>query len=201
MLLTVLLSMGIAAGCLLAGRILFHYFQLESYQFPGYFRTVRRNLLKCLLPGFLFMLLLGISAGLLSLLVPENGNKIAFCLAEIVILAAGGWFIGKRFSEKHAKKAFVLTPRVKRLYIVSFIVLTLMLCIIIRMTAGSAGRYASAILIVFPVLLPLWTALCGLLAWPVEKASNSLSPTRGKPDSPSRSRSRANASRRPVRIL
>ena len=31
MLLSVLLCMGIAAGCLLAGRILLHYFQLESY--------------------------------------------------------------------------------------------------------------------------------------------------------------------------
>ena len=149
MLLTVLLSMGIAAGCLLSGRILFHYFQLESYQFPGYFRTVRRNLLKSLLPGFLFMLLFGISAGLLSLVVQGKGNNAFFCVAEILILAAGGWFIGRQCSEKHAKKAFVLTARVKRLYIVSFIVLTLLLCLIIRMTTGSAGRYAAAILIVF----------------------------------------------------
>lgn len=174
MLLTVLLSMGIAAGCLLSGRILFHYFQLESYQFPGYFRTVRRNLLKSLLPGFLFMLLFGISAGLLSLVVQGKGNNAFFCVAEILILAAGGWFIGRQCSEKHAKKAFVLTARVKRLYIVSFIVLTLLLCLIIRMTTGSAGRYAAAILIVFPVLLPLWTALCGLLAWPVEKTISEM---------------------------
>ena len=48
---SVILCAGIAAGSLLAGRMLFHYFQLESYQFPGYFRTVRRKLLKALLPG------------------------------------------------------------------------------------------------------------------------------------------------------
>ena len=40
MILSVLLCAGIAAGCLLAGKILLHYFQLESYQFHGYFRTV-----------------------------------------------------------------------------------------------------------------------------------------------------------------
>ena len=174
MLLSVLLSMGIAAGCLLSGRILLHYFQLESYQFPGYFRTVRRNLLKSVLPGYIFMLLLGISLGLFSLMLPENGNMFLFSLAEAVILAAGGWAIGKRLSEKHAKKAFVLTPRVKRLYIISFIVLTLLVCVIVHMINGPAKRIGSAVLIVFPMLLPLWIALCGLLAWPVEKAISEM---------------------------
>ena len=28
-----------------------HYFQLESYQFPGYFRTLKRNWKHSLLPG------------------------------------------------------------------------------------------------------------------------------------------------------
>ena len=30
---TILLLFGISAGCILAGKILIHYFQLESYQF------------------------------------------------------------------------------------------------------------------------------------------------------------------------
>ena len=50
--------MSVVAGCLLSGKILLHYFQLESYQFPGYFRTLRRNLMKALLPGFCMALLL-----------------------------------------------------------------------------------------------------------------------------------------------
>ena len=57
----VLLYAGLAAGCLLAGRLLIHYFQLESYQFPGYFRTLKRNLPKALLPGLLTALLFAAS--------------------------------------------------------------------------------------------------------------------------------------------
>ena len=33
----------IGACCVLSGWRLLHYFQLESYQLPGYFRTVKRN--------------------------------------------------------------------------------------------------------------------------------------------------------------
>ena len=71
MLLSLILCMEITIGCLLAGKLLIHYFQLESYQFPGYFRTLRRNLLKSVLPGFCMTLLLVTSvllfAGLLGL--------------------------------------------------------------------------------------------------------------------------------------
>ena len=49
--LSILLIIGTVIGCLLAGKCLIHYFQLESYQFPGYFRTLRRNLLKAVLPA------------------------------------------------------------------------------------------------------------------------------------------------------
>ena len=38
--------LSVAASAVLAGRKLVHYFQLESYQFPGYFRTLSRNLLR-----------------------------------------------------------------------------------------------------------------------------------------------------------
>ena len=48
--------LGRAAGMVLASRLLLHYFQLESYQFQGYFRTVRRQWKKALLPGVLLAL-------------------------------------------------------------------------------------------------------------------------------------------------
>ena len=51
--LSLILILSLSAGCVLAGRILFHYFQLESYQHPGYFRTIRRNALKAFLPGLI----------------------------------------------------------------------------------------------------------------------------------------------------
>ena len=50
----VLLSLPcMTVGCLLAARTLIHWFQLESYQFPGYFRTLKRQGQKALLPGLL----------------------------------------------------------------------------------------------------------------------------------------------------
>ena len=170
MFLSVLLCMGIAAGCLLAGKILLHYFQLESYQFPGYFRTVRRNIFKSVLPGICMMILLAVSMQLISLGVSENSRPWYLYLAETVILVTGGYCIGKYCSEKKAKKAFVITPRVKRLYATSFIVLSLLLLMI----RGLKTQIAGALFLVFPALLPVLIALCGLLAWPLEKFISEL---------------------------
>ena len=166
--------MGIAAGCLLAGKILLHYFQLESYQFPGYFRTIRRNLLKSILPGICMTILLTVSLLLVSIFVTENSPPWYLYMAEIVIMIAGGCFIGKTFSEKQAKKAFVITPRVKRLYATSFIILTLMLILLTLLVRNIKARIACALILVFPALLPVTIALCGLLAWPLEKVISEL---------------------------
>ena len=176
MILSVLLCMGIAAGCLLAGKILFHYFQLESYQFPGYFRTVRRNLCKSVLPGFLMTVLLSVSLILITVVSPTEAVGWPYYTAEIILLIAGGYLIGKLLSEKKAKKAFVLTPRVKRLYTVSFLTMTVILTAAACGMAGSSpARHAFLIfLMLFPLFLPLWVALCGLLAWPIEKLISEL---------------------------
>ena len=64
----ILLFMALAAGCLLSGKILIHYFQLESYQFPGYFRTLRRNQAKAILPGALMTFLFTLSFLLLYMI-------------------------------------------------------------------------------------------------------------------------------------
>ena len=173
---SILLAMGIAAGCLLAGRILLHYFQLESYQFPGYFRTVKRNLLKSILPGVCMTVLLIVSVIILTSLFSGMNARLILITAETVIMIAGGFAIGKTFSEKKAKKPFVITSRVKRLYAVSMIVMTLILSIPLGIiNKGSTNlKTAEAFVLVFPALLPVWTALCGLLAWPVEKAISEM---------------------------
>ena len=172
MILSVLLSAAITAGCLLAGKILLHYFQLESYQFPGYFRTVRRNLIKAVLPGFcmtVFLAALLLIAKMLNR--REETYSILFCAGSLLLICAG-FIIGKRLSEKHAKKAFVFTPRVKRLYAVSMIVMTVLLSLSVIMTGVKPE--GNLFFYVFPLFLPLWIALCGLLAWPIEKAISEL---------------------------
>ena len=175
---SVLLCMAVSAGCLAAGRILLHYFQLESYQFPGYFRTLRRNALKAFLPGACMAVLLVASLTVLSLLMPKDGGASwVYLAAEILLLVGGGILIGKACAEKKAKKAFVLTPRVRRLYAVSLIVMALILLPAARalpQAAGQARTAAALFLMLFPLLLPFWIALCGLIAWPIEKGISEL---------------------------
>ena len=180
---TLLISAATAAGSLLAGRILLHYFQLESYQHPGYFRTVPRNLLKAilpgicmaaLLPGFCMCVLAAVLFNLAGMLFSDYRGHWVMCAAEAAVLVLGGWRIGKRCSDRRPKKAFVYTPRVKRLYAVSFIVMTLAAF----PAAGMNGRVLRAgtlvfePIIFFPLFLPLWIALCGLIAWPIRAAAS-----------------------------
>jgi len=169
----ILICLGTAGGCLLAARGLIHFFQLESYQFPGYFRTLRRNLPKAVLPG-LCMTLLGIAC----LCALNNIIFIPWLTAAIycAIVVSGGYAAGKFFSAKKAKKALVFTPRIKRLYAVSFIVMFLILFGMAQL-AGSGGvpnKFPAMLVLLFPVLLPLWIALCGLIAWPIEKGISEM---------------------------
>ena len=176
---TLILCLCLAAGCILAAGNLYHYFQLESYQFPGYFRTLKRKLLKALLPGICMTALLVAVLLLTALIVPEE-NVIAARLIAAVVLAAGGWGIGKLLKEKNPKKKFALTARVKRLYAVSLVVMTGLLaldvfCFIPAYGPDSIpGRIGMALIVLFPAFLPLWVALCGLLAWPIEKAISEM---------------------------
>lgn len=169
---SLLLSLGISAGCLLAARILIHYFQLESYQFPGYFRTIRRNLPKAVLPGLCMAVLLAAAVLLLRASGVQGIPGSALILAA---MTAGGFAAGKAFSEKKAKKALKFTPRIKRLYAVSLIVMAAILFFAAlplsgQSTADPGGkRIIAAFILLFPAFLPLWIALCGLLAWPIEK--------------------------------
>ena len=87
-------------------------------------------------------------------------------VAAVLLLplsAGAGLLIGRVFSPKRAKKKFVLTGRVKRLYAVLFLVMTL----ISALTAQAPWAVFPAL---WPLLLPLVVALAGLLAWPLEKA-------------------------------
>ena len=152
--------------CLFASRGLLHYFQLESYQFPGFFRTLKRNRIHSLLPGLcsaaasLFLLYF---FDLLALRDAAQWVAVAAMCALLPAACAFGYVIGRAFSEKHAKKKFVFTGRIKRLYVVFFLVMTLVswLC---------AQTPWAALPAMWPLALPLVVALSGLLAWPVEKA-------------------------------
>ncbi len=150
--------LGIAAGMVLSMRSLVHYFQLESYQFPGYFRTLERNLQRAMLPG----VLLAAWAGIMTLLCMVMGNGIVAKLLYMVLTAAAGFGIHRTLKDQKAKKPLHMTLRVKRLYAVAAVVFLLL-------SWGAAACFGAKWLWLVPVLLPLWTALAGLLAWPIEK--------------------------------
>ena len=116
-----LLCMSVVTGCLLAGTILLHYFQLESYQFPGYFRTLRRMGPRAWIPGAVmaagtFACFLMEKALLAA--VPHGAGSEAFFLYPGCALwaAALGWMLYRRAARQPEKKKLVFTPRIKRLY-------------------------------------------------------------------------------------
>ncbi|MBQ8312619.1 MAG: UDP-N-acetylmuramoyl-tripeptide--D-alanyl-D-alanine ligase [Clostridia bacterium] len=149
-----LYALAVAAACLLASRGLIHYFQLESYQFPGYFRTLKRNWKNALLPGLLLTVVL-LAVGFFLRNADSAVLRVLVTLCALLItLGAIGHF--DLLNVKKAKKPLVFTPRVKRLYAVAAVVYFL-ICWVLPFNWT------------FPLLLPLWVALAGLLAWPIEK--------------------------------
>lgn len=155
---------------LFAAKGLLHYFQLESYQFPGYFRTLQRNKAHAWLPGLCVTVACLLLFYLFDLLaVQQAGSAIAF-FAQVVILplaALAGWLIAKSLTVQKAKKAFVFTGRVKRLYAVFVLVMIGISCLL----AQSSLAIVPAL---WPLALPLVVALAGLLAWPIEKLISEL---------------------------
>ena len=152
-----------AAAAVLCARKLLHYFQLESYQFHGYFKTVGRQWKTALLPpcvaGLLFGLLCLAGKKLYAAAEPQTVWKL-LCIEGIVSAAilAIGFTLSAWMNRGKEKKPFVVTARVKRLY-AALILITLVLFLITP---------------VFMTLLFLVVALAGLVAMPVEKSINRM---------------------------
>ncbi len=156
-----LYALAVTAACVLASRGLIHYFQLESYQFPGYYRTLKRNWLRAVIPGAVL--------AVFGLLLRIIGGEIGFALSDVLLAVAYvalGFVLLEYARKQKAKKALVFTPRVKRLYAVAAVVFFL-LC-------WGCVSLSDWLLFLFPVLLPAWVALAGLLAWPIEKLISEL---------------------------
>ena len=150
-----LLEAAVLSGCCLAcGWRLMHYFQLESYQLPGYVRSLKRNAQRALLPCAAVS-----AAGALVMVIGLPGILSALAMAAISAL------VFLRAKKEKLKKPFVLTERVKRL---------------IAIHAASAFALAAVCLMALPpmiaLLLPAFEAvllaLAATLAAPVEKHIN-----------------------------
>ncbi|MEG1966059.1 MAG: UDP-N-acetylmuramoyl-tripeptide--D-alanyl-D-alanine ligase [Clostridia bacterium] len=151
---------------LFASHVLFHYFQLESYQFPGYFRTLLRNRVHSFFPGLCVTAACFALYYLFDLCILRSVPSWLFFIALFGLLplaALIGFGISVAFSEKKEKKKFAYTSRIKRLYVISFLTMTL-ISYLFSLTP------IAILPALWPLLLPFVIALSGLLAWPVEKA-------------------------------
>lgn len=176
--LSFLCTLGLIAGCVLASRGLIHYFQLESYQFPGYWRTLKRNWRGALAPGLLMTaawLLTSAAASLINETCMNGEPAPILFIAWGLLLAGAGWAVRSLTMVRNAKKALNFTPRIKRLYTVCFLVFLGVWVLLEALGGITVLRRPSMYLrLLFPMFLPLLTALGGLLAWPVEKLISEL---------------------------
>ncbi|MFH1879501.1 MAG: Mur ligase family protein, partial [Bacillota bacterium] len=151
---------------LFAARGIVHLFQLESYQFPGYFRSVKRNPVQAWSPGVyaaaVSLVLLAAFRWLYEVL-PSLALRVAVPAAFLTLACLAGHWIARLVTVKNPKKPFVYTARIKRLYGISMIVLCAF--------AYLAGTFGNVIVAsVWPVLLPVLLAVCGFVAYGPEKA-------------------------------
>lgn len=151
-------ALGCLGAVLMSSRTLLHDFQLESYQYHGYFRTVLRNPQQTIFPGAVLTI---VACGV-GCFVRSGAMALVWA---VVVLALGAAMLVMQKRIK-MKKPLVFTPRVKRLCVV----MTMLDALIIGLLAGLVpGPWYLLVLSCFPLFLPLWIALAGLLAWPMEK--------------------------------
>ena len=178
-----LTAIGSAAGMTLAARLLLHYFQLESYQFYGYFRTLGRQWKKALLPGLL-LAVVSLAAMLGLSLLFANADLQGLVNLLMGLTAAGvGYLLHRRAVRTPQKKKFVLTARMKRLYILLAAVSLLMMLVPFLLGGAGAVNHAAipgkvilamAFYLLPMALLPCVVALAALLALPIEKTINRM---------------------------
>ena len=147
-----------AAAALLCARRLLHYFQLESYQFYGYFKTVARQWKKAVLPsallGALFFGIYFLAYSADHAAEPFRPLRLlAIYLPAAAVIVLIGYLVAARQRKAKEKKPFVMTARMKRLYIILGVV-AVALCLVSPL---------------FVMALPLLVALAALIALPLEK--------------------------------
>ena len=92
-------ALATALAMLLAQRSLMHDFQLESYQFPGYFRTLRRNWKRALLPGVtlaVYLTLLYLAYRSIDRMLDMSVGKILLALVNAALAGGAGRFSSRR---------------------------------------------------------------------------------------------------------
>ena len=182
MIFTILIYLPIVCFAILGLRYHTHMLQLSSYQFQGYFRHLKTDKAR-MIAHIAFILLF---------VITMSGELINTGIQILALVALLGVYVGLLISyvPKQAKKKFVVTDRVKRLFvtyvILSFLILVLPYIIFgafrrsyqdFSPEAGLAGAFISMMIIVIMMvlyigLLPLLPALANLINKPIENRIN-----------------------------
>ncbi|MFR8977407.1 MAG: hypothetical protein ACLVJB_06215 [Christensenellales bacterium] len=149
-LLTLIQAAGLGCASAAAGRRVMHYLQLESYQLPGYIKSVKRNAMRALIPP-IAMAAVGVAA------LKVSGLFGLALLLEALTAALLAWQAAK----EKAKKPFVATERVKRLTAVHAAVNTV-LALILLLISPTLGY-------LMPAFEPALLMLAAVVAAPMEK--------------------------------
>ena len=156
--LTIILVAVYGAVVVLGLRYYTHMLQLSSYQFQGYFRFLSSIQSK-------YGLHIGAMCTLIaSGFIPAEGGRTVLLILTILFLVCALFM----YLPKPAKKKFVITKRIERLF-VTYAVLALILGVISIIIGGKA---AAIIWGVYIGLFPLVTALCNLINKPIEQRIN-----------------------------
>lgn len=139
--------------CVAGGWRLLHYFQLESYQLPGYFRSIRRNRQKALIPTAALA-----AVGVLALVL---GAPAVVRLVLVIGMAA---LLFMQAKKEKLKKPLVITERVKRL--MAMHVATAFAAVLVM------GLISPVLMYLAPAFEALLLALAALCAQPIEKNIN-----------------------------
>ncbi len=172
-----ILILSSAAGILiwLSGGLL-HYFQLESYQFKGYFRTLKRQRLRIWHPLGLYALaaaVLFFPARLLSSAAYFWMGLYRLAASAAILWAAYQMGLFSKALHGPQKKRFAHTDRIKRLYL-TYVLVWAVLSVLILLWLDSMPSWMG--FLPFPAAIlatPLIVALSGLIILPVEKWINS----------------------------
>ncbi len=158
---------GIIAITVLGLRYYTHMLQLSSYQFQGYFRF-----LKSVRTSFG----LHIGAACSLILAPlfmaweQFGLYMLFDILAIVFIVMTAFM----YLPKPAKKKFVVTDRVKRLFITYAVLIIILLVVSIILYNSSSIGFVAGLIVwaVYLGLFPLLTALANLINKPIENRIN-----------------------------
>ncbi len=162
--LNILLAVAFVVAAVLGLRYYTHMLQLSSYQFQGYFRFLGTIQSKYGLHIGALCTLIG--AGLLY----KAGFGTILLVLTILFIA----FMAVMYIPKAAKKKFVVTKRVARLFATYGVLslIFLVVSIVLMVTGKSGNLWASVIMGIYIGFLPLIPALANLINKPIENRIN-----------------------------